>query len=147
MPAAADAISEVTAGSDCRPRTRTDPAHALHISSRMRDREGVNRQTWIRIAVVLVVTIALALIGWLGAPAVAAVTLQDFSVWLRRRGMTARIARRGIESSPRLGRHRERGAGAVVAELLSTLWQCGGSGLGAVLRVHAAGVCARLHRL
>jgi Transposase DDE domain len=28
--------------------------------------------------------------------------------WLRRRGITARIARRGIESSTRLGRHRWR---------------------------------------
>jgi IS5 family transposase len=28
--------------------------------------------------------------------------------WLRRRGMTARIARRGMESSARLGRHRWR---------------------------------------
>jgi transposase len=28
--------------------------------------------------------------------------------WLRRRGITARIARRGIESSQRLGRHRWR---------------------------------------
>lgn len=48
----------------------------------MRDRKGVNRHTRIRIAVVLVVIIALALIGWLGAPAAAAVTLQDFSEWL-----------------------------------------------------------------
>ena len=47
----------------------------------MRDPEGVNRQTWVRIGVVLVVILALALIGWLGAPAVAEVTLQDFTRW------------------------------------------------------------------
>jgi IS5 family transposase len=33
--------------------------------------------------------------------------------WLRRRGITARIARRGLESSTRLGRHRWRGERAL----------------------------------
>jgi uncharacterized membrane protein YdjX (TVP38/TMEM64 family) len=48
----------------------------------VRDRKGINRQTWIRIAAVVVVLTALGLIGWLGAPATTAMKLQDFSDWL-----------------------------------------------------------------
>jgi hypothetical protein len=50
--------------------------------------------------------------------------------WLRRRGIRARIARRGIESSTRLGRYRWGGAGAVV---LSAAGGAMGPRLGAVL--------------
>ena len=39
--------------------------------------------------------------------------------WLRRRGMTPRIARRGGQSSARVGRHRGGSSGVVVAELLA----------------------------
>jgi hypothetical protein len=40
-----------------------------------------------------------------GLPLAAAVTAAN-RAWLRRCGITARIARRGLESSTRLGRHR-----------------------------------------
>jgi hypothetical protein len=64
--------------------------------------------------------------------------------YLRRRGITPRIARRGVESSTRLGRHRWR-----VERTLSWLscygvWRSLGSGLGAVVWVRAAGLCACL---
>jgi transposase len=42
-------------------------------------------------------------------------------VWLRKRGITPRIARRGIESSQRLGRHRR-----VVERTMSWLNGCRG---------------------
>ena len=65
--------------------------------------------------------------------------------YLRRRGITARIARRGIESSatawppPLEGR-----AVAVVAELLAAAAGAVGPGRGAVVRVRAAGLRGRL---
>jgi IS5 family transposase len=65
--------------------------------------------------------------------------------WLRRRGITARIARRGIESSERLGRHRwkvERALSWLSCwRRLQVRWD---PQLGAVLRLRAAGVCAHL---
>jgi transposase len=64
--------------------------------------------------------------------------------WLRRRGIAPRVARRGVESSARLGRHRW-----VVERTLSWLscyrrLGCGGTGLQAVVLVRAAGLCACL---
>ena len=67
--------------------------------------------------------------------------------YLRRRGITARIARRRIESSTRLGRHRwrvERALSWLRAELLQALADPLGSGLGAVVCVRAAGLCTHL---
>jgi hypothetical protein len=66
-------------------------------------------------------------------------------VWLRRRGITSRIARCGIESSARLGRHRWK-----VERSLSWLscWRrlqgAVGSRFGAVVRVRAGGLRRRL---
>ena len=65
--------------------------------------------------------------------------------YLRRRGITARIARRGIESSTRLGPvSLAGGAGAVVAVVLSAAGGSVGSGFGAVVRVCAVGMRAGL---
>ena len=62
--------------------------------------------------------------------------------YLRGRGITARIARRKIESSTRLGRHRWRVERApVVAELLQAHADPLGSGLGAVVCLRATGLC------
>jgi hypothetical protein len=61
--------------------------------------------------------------------------------WLRRRGIRPRIARRGIESSTRLGRHRWRVERAL--SWLSCYPASGGAlgpGFGAVVRVGAAGL-------
>ena len=52
----------------------------------MRVLQVANRQTWVRIAAVLVVVSALALVGWFGgwfgAPAAASAGFHDFSEWL-----------------------------------------------------------------
>ena len=47
----------------------------------MRDRQGANRQTWIRFAAVLVLVGAVALLGWLGVPAISTLRLEDFTEW------------------------------------------------------------------
>ena len=48
----------------------------------MRNPKGANRDTWARVAAVLVVITTLAVVGWLGAQSAAVVTLRDFSEWL-----------------------------------------------------------------
>jgi IS5 family transposase len=64
---------------------------------------------------------------------------------LRRRGINPRIARRGIESSTRLGRHRWRVEQALSwPGLLQATAAAVGPRLGAVVRVRAAGLCGRL---
>jgi hypothetical protein len=65
--------------------------------------------------------------------------------WLRHRGIRARIARRGVDCSARLGRHRwkvERFA--VLVELLQAAAGALGSGFGTLVGVCVAGLCGRL---
>jgi Transposase DDE domain len=64
--------------------------------------------------------------------------------WLRRRGITARIARLGIESSARLATSLAGGAGAVVAVVLPAPGGSLGPGFGAVVRVCAVDLHAGL---
>ena len=47
----------------------------------MRDPKGANRQARLRLAAILVVLSTLALVGWLGAPAISTLTLHDFTEW------------------------------------------------------------------
>jgi IS5 family transposase len=65
--------------------------------------------------------------------------------WLRRRGVRPRIARRGMESSTRLGRHRWRVERSLSwPGLLQAAAGALGPGFGAVVRVRPAGRCGRL---
>jgi len=64
---------------------------------------------------------------------------------LRRRGIRPRIARRGIEPSTRLGRHRWRVERSLSwPGLLAAPWSAVGPGLGPLVRVGAGGLCGRL---
>lgn len=47
----------------------------------MRDQRGTNRQVRVRLASVLALLAAMALMGWVGAPAISTFTLEGFAQW------------------------------------------------------------------